>query len=398
MDEIPGQGRALRGEAWLGATMGVVRLDSLSRFFCSRLWLLILLFSITLAGCTSIPQDFPPEVCVTLDHLKSDLIDSSPELVSISGFDNLRAYASTFTLDSTLQRAGYLSTDEYQVFVSTHHPPEGIGVKGSVLVIHGYTAHGGHMAELTSHLVNKGWRVWLMDLPGHGMSTGGRYAIDDFRQYAEAVRTVWVKLTGESEGPFVMIGHSTGCTAILELLIQYHLGENPEKILETLPRGIILGAPLIDLPSRELRWVFNRLAGNHSIHLTGWMQQLAAFSPGVSTSDEYIRFTLQGDPLYEPVYHPSWLEAYIRWVHHRQPDLYNGRLVGGYTGSMLLIQGTADTVVEWERNIEILTSVVPEVEVGLLKDYPHTIFNMDEPERGVVFDRVSGFLSSLASE
>ena len=74
---------------------------------------------------------------------------------------------------------------------------------GAVLVIHGWRSRTEFMKALISSYRDAGFRVFSLDLPGHGASSGRRLTLVDAVAAVHAV--------GESFGPFAAIaGHSFG--------------------------------------------------------------------------------------------------------------------------------------------------------------------------------------------
>jgi Alpha/beta hydrolase family len=80
--------------------------------------------------------------------------------------------------------------------------PEG-RERGRILVLHGWRSRTDFMAQMIVSLVEEGWRVVGLDLPGHGQSYGRRLTV---RLGVEAVNQA-----SEWLGPFdTVIGHSFG--------------------------------------------------------------------------------------------------------------------------------------------------------------------------------------------
>ncbi|MGE0284427.1 MAG: alpha/beta hydrolase [Rhizobiaceae bacterium] len=81
--------------------------------------------------------------------------------------------------------------------------PQGKDARGSVLVIHGWRSRTEYMNTLIEGLLEAGYRVLSLDLPGHGGSLGRRL---NMALAVEAVRRA-----ADWFGPFTaMVGHSFG--------------------------------------------------------------------------------------------------------------------------------------------------------------------------------------------
>ncbi len=75
--------------------------------------------------------------------------------------------------------------------------------KGTILLIHGWTAEASFMAAIAEPLRRSGFRAILMDLPAHGRSPGGRASLADCARAAHRVAVADGPLHG-------LVGHSLG--------------------------------------------------------------------------------------------------------------------------------------------------------------------------------------------
>ncbi len=79
-------------------------------------------------------------------------------------------------------------------------PPD--AAKGTILLIHGWTAEASFMAAIAEPLRRAGYRTVLMDLPAHGRSQG-RASLADCARAAHRVAVAYGPLHG-------LVGHSLG--------------------------------------------------------------------------------------------------------------------------------------------------------------------------------------------
>ena len=87
-------------------------------------------------------------------------------------------------------------------------PPQGTKIRSTVLMVHGYRSRAEYMLALAETLSAQGCRVVVLDLPGHGASSGRRLHLG---MAVEAIDAAWRQF-----GPFdAMIGHSFGGASIL---------------------------------------------------------------------------------------------------------------------------------------------------------------------------------------
>jgi pimeloyl-ACP methyl ester carboxylesterase len=87
--------------------------------------------------------------------------------------------------------------------------------RGTVVLLHGYGLGQFAMSPLALRLAEAGWRCVLVDLRGHGKSTGRRiyYGVEETRDLSQLLD----KLTREGQGtaPVAVIGHSYGAALAL---------------------------------------------------------------------------------------------------------------------------------------------------------------------------------------
>jgi alpha-beta hydrolase superfamily lysophospholipase len=272
--------------------------------------------------------------------------------------------------------------------------------KGVALLIHGYRAHGGHFAPFAELVADSGWDCYLLDLPGHGLSEGERFGIGDFDDYGratlaaiEAIRD-WESSSAVADPtqvysggpPLVLIGHSTGCSAIIEAFrLSAAQGDPPPA------DGVVFAAPLVDMPNKRIRGALNAVAGERLLELPGFAASPALIGPGVACNPAYREFIARGDPLSDWVYHTSWLNSYLDWYD----GLVESRPIV-FDGPALVVQGTGDTVVNWRGSQELLDRMFPARDTRFYESYSHTILNAAPERLARVFSDIAAFLAGLA--
>jgi len=131
--------------------------------------------------------------------------------------------------------------------------PEGTP-KALVLVVHGLGEHGGRYLNLASHLVARGYGVYIHDLYGHGKSPGPRADVTSFEDRVADLKKFYYAVSREHPASRVfMIGHSLGAAIATEYALAH-----PEDLA-----GLVLsGVPfrLNGTESASLRRVIRLLA------------------------------------------------------------------------------------------------------------------------------------------
>ena len=121
-------------------------------------------------------------------------------------------------LESTLRTADGLA------LVAEHHLRP--GCRAVVVIVHGYAEHVGRYAELLAALDAAGYECHLLDLRGHGRSSGvrghvrrfGEY-LDDLDLFLERIAEVRPQEPGRTP-PRILIGHSLGGLISLQYVLR----------------------------------------------------------------------------------------------------------------------------------------------------------------------------------
>jgi len=243
--------------------------------------------------------------------------------------------------------------------------PEAQSARGTVFLFHGYLSYGIYVLGLAERLADRGWSVLDMDLPGHGFSDGNRGDIRSFSDYAEAISDLmrWAGSQARFDlpRPFVLLGHSAGGAAVLTKIFDPSAGERPD--------AAILLAPLV------------RPVDSWAVPLAGF---IAPIVPRVKSTD--------GDDGYLGVrYIPlSWVRALGQWwpILERAPPSSIPALV---------VQGTADKVLEWRRNIALLERKLPAAKFILLPEAGH-VLPVGGAARDACLAAASDFLDTISKD
>lgn len=224
----------------------------------------------------------------------------------------------------------------YQIAVHEFHPLSASNA-GTVVVVHGYLSHTGHLSYLIRRLSEHGYSILAIDLPGHGLSSGRPGGIDDFGEYANCLQAVHAYGVEESfPAPYFGIGFSTGGAAFLELLGQGY-GEYYTRIALASPLIRFRGYPLLPPLAAAFRQVI----------------------PQIPTDDS--------DPLAARTMPLSWVVAANRYAVRIERALPN-------SAEVLILQGNQDDIVAWRHNLSVLEAFLPGSKVHILTDGRHELY------------------------
>ena len=231
--------------------------------------------------------------------------------------------------------------------------------KGLVVILHGFSEHGGRYLWLVDQLLRAGWTVVAMDCRGHGQSGGRRAHVDSFDEYVNDLRSLLDELgaQGLKERPF-LLGHSMG-----GLIATRYAQEKGDELA-----GLILSSPFFGenaglggVRQMTLRWTA-RLLPSMSLRLR--------YNPVHLTHDREVIEQYLADPLVSNTCTLRWL-AEIRQAQQRAMDASDRVLL-----PMLLLTGTDDRVVSGEVNQQFFRqAATPDKLQNAYEGYYHEIFN-----------------------
>lgn len=282
---------------------------------------------------------------------------------STSGF--CRHFASFYGID--LSNAAYhIGTFPSRGLSLAGHifsPPKS---RKTVLLVHGYFDHTGMLRHLINCLLKEHYTVASLDLPGHGLSEGKAADIDSFTRYGKAVSDFLSLCRASLPSPVHFIGHSTGCSALLE----YFFGK-PKLFSE---EKVILIAPLI----RPVLWKSFNTA--YLIAGKAVFPRLPRLLVNPTHDPLFVSFQKK-DPLQAKKFPVSWFEALRNW--NRKLEMR-----GIVDIDATVLQGTTDTVVDWKYNIRYLEKKLSKFRVELIEGAKHQLLNEIEPFRGKTLELI----------
>lgn len=225
----------------------------------------------------------------------------------------------------------------------------------TVLIIHGFAGNLKGFRFVTSMLLNNGYNVAALMLPGHSIDENPRGDIDDFSTYGKIVNSFVNLLEIKKMKPEFAVAHSTGASSLL--IYNQDYGWKFKKV--------IFIAPLI----RSVYWFPSSVVRTftkpfiHKIN-TKWNGVLAV-----------------------QVFPMHWFDELIKW--NKVNKKYNIM-----PQELLILQGEKDDVVDWRYNLKYLKSKYPQLEIVTFKKGTHTMFMSDKDEGEDILNIIKSYLNS----
>lgn len=242
--------------------------------------------------------------------------------------------------------------------------------RGTVFLLHGYFDHVGTFKNLIHWCLDRRFAVAVYDLPGHGLSTGERSSISDFKDYVSVLDDFIQFCRPRMPQPYHLISHSTGGAIAYEYL---HDSRNRNPVFQK----VIFLAPLV----RHAFWKSSQLS-------------YALAKPFVkdlprkfykNSSDPVYLERVKNDPLQGNRIPIEWLDALYSW---NQRVLHYEIL----STSLMVIQGTRDRVVDWQYNIEFLQQKFKTIQIKWIQDARHQLLNEIPSVQSEVLNSIAVFL------
>lgn len=275
----------------------------------------------------------------------------------------VRAYFHYYGLDSFNARHAFGSVTVNGTVLAVHVFRPAVS-HGTVLLVHGYYDHSGIWRQVIAALLAAGYSVVAYDQPGHGLSGGARATIGDFADYRTALAALLDRCPALVGAPVQIVAHSLGAAVVIDYLL--HHPDAPIK-------HSVLLAPLL----HSAFWRVSCL----SQHLLGrWLTELPRVLRRNSADPDFVAF-IRHDPLQARVAPTQWFRALVRWNRTLAalPPCHR---------ALTVIQGEADTVVDWRYNLTRLQRLFPAATVTLVPGAGHQLHNEIQPLRESVLHRL----------
>lgn len=250
--------------------------------------------------------------------------------------------------------------------------------RGTVFVAHGLFDHVGIYLKLIAFLLDDGYNVFAVDMPGHGLSEGPSAEIDNFSEYVEVLESCVETVTSESQKSdddkstqtLIMLGQSTGGAAVAHYLMT---GKQRARIA----RAVLL-APLL----RPKGWWSVNISW---LLLHNFIRQVPRRFAVNSNDQQFLDFLANRDPLQPQYISIRWLTAMRRWI-------YNFPKFQRCDTPMLIVQGDDDNTVDWKYNTGMFQSRFPQSKLVVLQGAKHHLVNESAIYKHKVHKVIAEFL------
>lgn len=244
-----------------------------------------------------------------------------------------------------------------------------------IILSHGYFDHTALYGKIIRWALAEGYTIHSFDLPGHGLSNGEQASIDSFDDYSQILLAIAKR---EKYPSLLYIGQSTGCSIILNALLNSKFETLRTEANLNSPEQIILLAPLVrSIHWEYLRWVY--------FTMNLFLSSIKRTFLHSSHDQQFNDFIHHQDPLQSRRLPLKWLGAMEEWnksIKNFKPrdDIH-----------CFIIQGTSDSTVDYIYNLQTIKQCLPATNTRYIFDGYHHLANESEP----YWKQVKQLLSTL---
>ncbi|MDH4201735.1 MAG: alpha/beta hydrolase [Phycisphaerae bacterium] len=284
--------------------------------------------------------------------------------------DEAKGYFAHYGLDCegmhTEHMFGSFESGDFTLAAHLYQPAQ---YTATVVLLHGYLNHTGQFKNLIRFLLENNYAVAVFDLPGHGLSSGEKGAIDSFEKYITVTQDFMRVVKDRLKGPCHAIGFSTGATILIEMLLENIAGDF-EKIA--------LAAPLIHWTAYE------QSKGTYKVYKQ-FTDKIARFHRKNSSDKEYLVFNKTQDYLHSKHLSLRWVKALFDWNDKIDP-------MGPCDREVLVIQGDKDGTVDWKYNMDLVKQKFPNAKIEMVPGANHELFNEAPEYKQQALNLISDYL------
>lgn len=247
--------------------------------------------------------------------------------------------------------------------------------KGTIFVVHGYLDHVGLFNHLIRFSLQNDFAVVAFDLPGMGLSSGKRAAIESFDEYRQVLDKAVSLFNGVMPKPWHCVAQSTGATAITAHLVEAY----------TTPfKKVVLLAPLI----RSKGWTRDRW----TYFFVHWFLKSVPRTFTQNSHDtDFLHFLRKEDPM-------QYRRLPLRWIGAMKEWIGRFKYFDPQDFPLLVIQGDGDGTVDYDYNLDQIQRVFANTEIKMIPRARHHLVCESAPYRAQVFAAIKSHLEQTNLE
>lgn len=194
-----------------------------------------------------------------------------------------------------------------RLFVRDHRPQDDQNAR-TLLWIHGLGEHGGRYRHISDWMVERGWRVIVCDLRGHGRLSGTRTHVLSFDEYSADLAKVWDHFELKRDQT-VVFGHSMGGLVAIRSVQTGSLK----------PSALVLSSPLLGLKVQinPIKYLLGQLV----VRFLPETRFRNGLDPTNMTRDPQFALKRQEDPLIVKTVTAGWFFAMERAIAAAHRDV-----------------------------------------------------------------------------
>lgn len=293
-----------------------------------------------------------------MDSAQLEVLEKQP-LAFSSGGNNLVSATSRLPF-VTADGSAVLNVECFFFEDKENEPPLNLSPAPIILYVHGVCSSAETLGvqNIVSQAKKKNYRVTVLELEGHGFSSGARAVCGDFMrlvqhvtEYVKHVLTTLSKQEKSRTIPFILCGNSLGGVLMSYAadIISRSLAEYPGRFM-----GVALIAPAVGVDKSAVPHpvaigalkIFSYLAPSATVSLTPMEDPISYASPKNSTRN----------------YHGHWPLATSRMLFDVtnetvKRDIQNGTLSMNKVNSLIIFAGEKDDIVPYEAVQEFHESI-----------------------------------------
>ena len=283
----------------------------------------------------------------------------------------LAAYRAAYGIQipaDCVHRAGLCDIGSWRIAVQRFTPPR---PRARVLLIHGYLDH----AAVWRYVVRRCWRktASLSSVTSWARCPRQRAAIEDFVEYRRVIRGCWSS-ADECEPPLPLSAVATARARGVLADSSWRPVAPPSELAHVSCCALC----------RSAHWELGQWGAKVAGRFVDSLPRRYVDNSSLSGYAEWVR----RDPLQYDQLPLCWPLAMGRWyddLHQRDPAPASLR--------PLLIQGDADSVVDWEYNLPFFMGKFPGLETRMVSGAKHQLMNEQDALRA---DVIAALLAQLA--